>query len=49
MKGIFVAAALYFALSWATYKGTISPKKAPVVGSRDYATYGDQLIYGSRD
>ena len=27
MKGIFVAAVMYFALSFATYNGTISPKK----------------------
>ena len=27
IKGIFVAVALYFGLSWATYSGTVSPKK----------------------
>ena len=32
IKGIFVAVALYFGLSWATYSGTVSPKKPGVPG-----------------
>ena len=45
MKGLVVAVALYFALSFATYDGTITPPKdSPAIRRGDYA---DKLIYGS--
>jgi hypothetical protein len=45
MRGLLIAAALYIALSFATYDGTISPPKdSPAIRQRSAA---DTLIYGS--
>jgi hypothetical protein len=45
MRGFIIAAALYLALSFATYDGTISPKTdSPAIRRGNYA---DQIIYGS--
>jgi hypothetical protein len=44
MRGFIIAAALYLALSFATYDGTISPKTdSPAIRRGNYA---DQIIYG---
>jgi hypothetical protein len=44
MRGLLIAAALYLALSFATYDGTISPPTdSPAIRRGDYA---DQVIYG---
>ena len=52
MKGLFVAVALYFALSFATYDGTITPPKdSPAIREWGGGAYGstsrDARFYGS--
>ena len=50
MRGFIIAAALYLALSFATYDGTISPKTdSPAIRMYDLNRYGSSGAYSGDD